>query len=142
MLRKCISENTKYFLLLFCAVYMNASHSATSAGDVYAIVLASTPGTGNHWQPKDSSLITGHTIYVTQTLVKGSAWERLNLGFFKSRKEAAAYAQKMQSLYPGAWVNTINSNEVSLATKTAIVLPSTASASDTKKTSLLAPRQD
>jgi tetratricopeptide (TPR) repeat protein len=129
MLRKCISENTKYLLLLFCAVYMNVSHSATTASDVYSIVLASTPGTGNHWRPKDSRLIADHTIYVTQTMVKGSIWERLNLGFFKSRKEAAAYAQKLQSLYPGTWVNKVSSDEVTLATKTAIALPSIANAS-------------
>ncbi len=129
MLRKSISANTKYLLLIFCAIYMNASHSATTALDVFAIVLTSTPGKGHHWRPKDSKLIAGHTVYVTQTLVKGSTWERLNLGFFKSRKEATAYAQKMQSLYPGAWVNKINNNEVSLATRTAITLPSTTSAS-------------
>jgi len=120
MLRESVIENSKSVLLLICFVYLISGHPAFAAGPSYAIVLASKPGTDNQWKPKPNDLFDGYKVYVSQIVVKGRAWQRLNLGFFSTRDQAAVYAKKLQSAYPGAWVNTVDSNEVTLAGKTAL----------------------
>jgi hypothetical protein len=95
------------------------THAANKSSS-YAIVLASAPGTGLDWQPRKSTLLQGHTVYVTRTTVKGKPWERLNLGFFSSRQDAVLVLNDIQALYPGAWLRQANENEIKIATQKAL----------------------
>ena len=125
---------------LFCAALLviqlvvPANTHAAGKQAPYAIVLASAPGTGLDWQPRKSSLLKGHTVYVTRTKVKGNPWERLNLGFFSSRQEAVLVLNDIQTLYPGAWLKQVNENEIRMATGNALAVTASGSASQKKNT--------
>ena len=83
------------------AATVNAEAASASS---YSVVLASAPGKNLKWQAKKSPLFRGRTFYVEQTMIKGSPWERLCLGYFENRKQAASIVKEIQNIYPGAWL--------------------------------------
>ncbi len=110
-------------LLLFLLLATNTGHAADQPRSSYVIVLASAPGTGLKWTPRQSSLFEGRTLYVTQTTVKGKPWERLNLGFFSSRQKAVLAMNEAQKLYSGAWIREVSADEVRAASGKPLAAP-------------------
>jgi hypothetical protein len=119
-------------VLLIQLVVLANAHAAGKSS-LYVIVLASAPGTGLDWQPRKSSLLEGHTVYVTRAMVKGKPWERLNLGFFNSRQDAVLVLNDIQTLYPGSWLRQASENEIKMAKGEALPVPTTSKASRKKK---------
>jgi len=99
-------------LLLLCLLLTSAGVDAAVTASGYSIVLASAPGKNLKWEPRKSHLFDDYTIYVEQTTVKGSPWERLCLGFFSPRKEATAILKEVQQVYPGAWVQQVSTKNI------------------------------
>lgn len=111
MLRYILSTSFYCTVLLLCQLLMPAnSYAATGSG--YAIVLSSSPGTGLKWVPIKNSLFDGYTFFVEPTTVKGKPWERLCLGYFDTRNQAVSLKEKIQTLYPGAWINRVSGDRV------------------------------
>lgn len=101
---------TASLLLLLC----NPQNSIAASETKYAIVLASA-ATGARWQPADNPLFKGKYLYITETKIKNRTWERLNLGFFDSRKQATAALPGIRKKYPGAWLRKANLSEIKFA---------------------------
>jgi len=98
--------------LLLCQLLTPAVTEAAAIDSRYSIVLASAPGKDLDWEPRESHLFDGYTFYVEQTVVKGSPWERLCLGFFSPRKDAASILKEVQQVYPGAWVQKVSTKNI------------------------------
>ena len=120
--------------VLLIQLFVLANAHAAGKSSMYIIVLASAPGTGLDWQPRKSSLLKGHTVYVTRTTVKGKPWERLNLGFFNSRQDAVLVLNDIQTLYPGSWLRQASENEIKMAKGKALPVSATSKASRKKST--------
>ncbi len=105
------------FLIFLTLCGIAPAHAATNK---YTIVLASAPGTNNQWIPRSLHALRGYTLYVTQAEIKGKAWERLNVGFFDSRKQAVATLKNLKSNYPGAWIRKVSSKEIQFARRNAL----------------------
>jgi tetratricopeptide (TPR) repeat protein len=99
-------------LLLLCLLLTSAGVDAAVTASGYSIVLASAPGKNLKWEPRESRLFDDYTIYVEQTTIKDSPWERLCLGFFSPRKEATAILKEVQQVYPGAWVQQVSTKNI------------------------------
>ncbi|MCK4833264.1 MAG: hypothetical protein KAT12_00765 [Gammaproteobacteria bacterium] len=91
-------------LLIATNTHATNTWAAAASATSYSIVLASAPGKNLKWAPEKSHLFKGRTIYVERTMIKNAPWERLYLGFFDSRKQAASPLKKIQQIYPGAWI--------------------------------------
>ncbi len=102
-------------LLLLCS--MSTAQADTGR---YVVVLASAAGTNLQWNIKDHPVLNRNTVYVTQVTIKGKSWERLNLGFFSSRKQALQQLSKIKPLYPGAWIRKVSPKEIQLARSSAL----------------------
>lgn len=103
----------RIFLCMFlCLLLLPATSEAATKSTRYAIVVMSSPGTNLKWEAKKHSLFTGKTFFVEQTTVKGKAWERLCLGYFDSHKQAASLQNKIQKIYPGAWIIKVPNESV------------------------------
>ena len=99
-------------LLLLCQLLMPVDAVAAVTASGYSIVLASAPGKNLKWEPQESHLFDGYTLYVEQTTIKGSPWERLCLGFFSPRKDASSILKEVQQIYPGAWVQKVSTKNI------------------------------
>jgi tetratricopeptide (TPR) repeat protein len=123
---------------------------AADASARYSIVLESAPGTNPDWKPSESAALDGYTLYITNVLVNGAKWERLNLGFFNNYREASLFTNSVQKIYPGAWVNKVITNEqrrilktgkevnvIQPKPKTPVITSSTTSLSDKQLDSLM-----
>ena len=86
-------------ILLLCTLLVSENAAAASNTGRYSIVLSSAPGENLKWQPQKSHLFKGRTVYVEQTTIKGSPWERLCLGFFSPRKDASSILKAIQKIY-------------------------------------------
>jgi tetratricopeptide (TPR) repeat protein len=109
MSRKTSTILISYSILLLCQLLLPTNAEAASVSS-YSVVLASAPGGNLKWEAKKSPLFRGYTIYVEQTTIKNSPWERLCLGYFEDRKRAASIAKEIQGIYPGAWVQQTSAN--------------------------------
>jgi len=98
--------------MLFACLLLVAGSSAAATSTSYSVVLASAPGKNLKWEPQESHLFKDLTVYVEQTTIKGAPWERLNVGFFKSRKQADALKNKIQKSYPGAWLQKASAKSI------------------------------
>lgn len=110
-------------LCFFLLAGAGASYAASPTSKSFVIVLASAPGTGLSWTPKQKSIFNGRTLYVTRTTVKGKPWERLNLGFFDSRQKAVLAMDEVKKLYSGAWLREVSPDEVRAAKNDALAIP-------------------
>jgi tetratricopeptide (TPR) repeat protein len=97
--------------MLFICLLLAAGNAAAAASS-YSIVLSSSPGKNLKWQPQESQLFKGHTVYVEQTIIKGKPWERLCVGFFKQREQAVSLRNKIQKTYPGAWLQKASAKNI------------------------------
>lgn len=127
MLRHASLASLCYSLLLLCQLLLPTNVAAASATG-YSIVLASAPGKNLKWTTKKSHLFKGRTIYIEQTMIKGSPWERLCLGFFENRKQATSLSKEIQGIYPGAWIQKSSAKNITYTLKA----PEPAQASVTK----------
>ena len=93
--------------MLLCLSLLPTKSEAAAKNSRYAIVLASAPGKNLKWEPRKSPVFKGRTIYAEQVTVKGSPWERLCLGFFDDRQQAASLLKDIQQVYPGAWIQQV-----------------------------------
>ena len=116
MIRHASLASFVYPILLLCQLLFVANVEAASATS-YSIVLASAPGKNLKWVPKSSQLFKGRTIYVEQAIIKGSSWERLCLGFFDNRKQAASISKEIQKIYPGAWIQKTSAKNITSTLK-------------------------
>ena len=131
---------------MLCQLLSPVNAVAASASS-YSVVLASAPGKNLKWVPKKSPLFKGRTIYVEQTIIKGSPWERLCLGYFENRKQAASLIKEIQEIYPGAWVQqTLAKNNTytlkpasspSSVKASAVILPGSSTLSEKQLDSLM-----
>lgn len=99
-------------LLLLCLLLATGNTGAVSASTKYSIVLASAPGRNLNWEPRKSHFLEKHTVYVEQVTIKGAQWERLCLGYFKQRKQAASILEEIQRIYAGAWIQKSSKNNI------------------------------
>ena len=99
-------------LLLLCQLLTPVVAEAVAIDSRYSIVLASAPGKNLNWEPRESHLFDGYTFYVEQTMVRGSPWERLCLGFFSPRKDASSILKDIQQVYPGAWIQKVSTKNI------------------------------
>jgi len=120
--------------MLFICLLLVAGNSAAAATS-YAVVLASAPGKNLKWELQESNLFKGHTVYVERTTIKGSPWERLCVGFFKQRKQAASLRNKVQKTYPGAWLQKASTKNiaVTISSPTSLKKPVNAAAISASK---------
>ena len=113
MLRQ-LSLRSVFCTMMFMCLLLIAGNSAAATSISYSIVLASAPGKNLKWELQESHLFKGHTVYVEQTIIKGSPWERLCVGFFKKRKQAVSLKNKVQKIYPGAWIQKASTKNIAL----------------------------
>jgi tetratricopeptide (TPR) repeat protein len=132
MLRRTFPALIIYSLLLLCQLL--PINAAAASATSYSVVLASAPGKNLKWEPKKSYLFNGRTVYVEQTTIKGSPWERLCLGFFETRNQAASLSKKIQKIYPGAWIQKTSAKSI----KSTLKPPSPAGPSAAKSSPLAA----
>lgn len=99
-------------LLLLLLLLTTGNPGAASASTKYSIVLASAPGKNLPWEPQKNHLLKKHTVYVEQATIKGAQWERLCLGFFNQRSQAASILKEVQQTYPGAWIQKASENNI------------------------------
>ena len=127
MLRQPSLQSFFSAMLFICMLLMTGNSAAASS---YAVVLASAPGKNLKWEPQESNLFKGHTVYVERTTIKGSPWERLCVGFFKQRKQAASLRDKVQKTYPGAWLQKASTKNiaVTISSPTSLKKPVSAAA--------------
>ena len=100
-----------YCLLLIMMQLTNTKLARAASRDNYSIVLASAPGSQLEWSPKQAHELEGYTLFVTATTLKGANWERLNMGFFSSQKQASSKLDQIKYIYPGAWVKKTDPSE-------------------------------
>ncbi len=118
MLRQLSLSSVFYTTMLICLLLIAGSPVAAEPASSYSVVLASAPGKNLKWQLRESHLFKNHTVYVEQTMIKGSPWERLNVGFFKQREQAAALKNKTKKIYPGAWVQKASAKNIAFTIHT------------------------
>jgi len=101
----------KFFMFHFCKFFIlclilfsTCSANAAPAPGTYSIVLASTAGKNIKWNYNDNIVFSGRSFFVEKMTIKGAPWERLNIGFYRSRKQASSTLKEVRKLYPGAWV--------------------------------------
>ncbi len=112
MLRQLSLTSVFYTITFICMLLIVGNSSAAGTSASYSVALASAPGKNLKWQLRESHLFKDHTVYVEQTMIKGSPWERLNVGFFKQRKQAVSLRNKIQKIYPGAWVQKASAKNI------------------------------
>ncbi len=112
MLRQSSLASSFFKLLLLCLLLATGNTSAASASTKYSIVLASAPGKNLKWEPHKNHLLERHTVYVEQATIKGAPWERLCLGFFNKRSQAASILKEIQQTYPGAWIQKASEKNI------------------------------
>ena len=95
-------------MFLLCTLLISGGAEAASKNNSYSIVLSSAPGTNLKWTHKKHPAFTGKTFFVQKTTIKGSAWERLCLGYFDTKEQASSVQKKIQKIYPGAWVSKVS----------------------------------
>ena len=61
----------------------------------------------------DLVVAAGHKVYFTTVQLDGKTWYRVRLGFFDSKKTAAAQLATVKQKYPGAWVDRASDAEIS-----------------------------
>ncbi len=126
----CHAHFLKRCIFLLIVLYqLSLPAIAKTTTKPYILVLASAPGENLNWEPRRSSLYKGRTIYVEHTSVKGAPWERLCLGYFDTRKQAASVLDKIQKIYPGTWIH-----KTSKQGKTRVLKTSSSSRAKFKKT--------
>jgi hypothetical protein len=98
------------------------------AGDsgppLYAIQLRATSLSAWLQPLQRSGLLAGHRLYRTRAEVEGQTWERLRLGFYATPVEARAALTRLQTSFPGAWVDRIDAAERGIAARAEIRPPS------------------
>lgn len=99
-------------ILLLCTLSIPEDVAAASKTGRYSIVLSSAPGKNLKWDPQKSRLFEGRSVYVEQTTINGSPWERLCLGFFSPRKNASSILKEVQQVYPGAWITEVETKNI------------------------------
>ena len=99
-------------ILLLCQLLTPAATEAADNTSRYLIVIASAPGKNLKWEPNKSHLFDGYNLYVEQTIIKGSPWERLCLGFFSPRKDAESILGAIQQIHPGAWIQKVSTKNI------------------------------
>ena len=116
--------------MLFICLLLVTGNSAAATATSYSIVLSSAPGKNVKWELQKSHLFKGHTVYVEQTTIKGAPWERLNVGFFKQRKQADSLRSKIQKTYPGAWLQKASAKNIAytISSPTSVTKPVSAAA--------------
>jgi len=110
-------------LLLLCQPMTLAAAAAPRVTSGYAIVLSSAPGRNLRWEIQDNPFYQDHTVYIEQTIIKGSPWERLCIGFFERRSQATALLKDLQQIYPGAWIQQASVNNISSTIVTNMATP-------------------
>jgi tetratricopeptide (TPR) repeat protein len=98
--------------MFLCLSLIPINTEAAAKSTSYAIVLSSAPGKNLKWKPQKSHLFEGRTVYVEQTTIKGSPWERLCLGFFSPREDASSILKEVQQVYPGAWITKVSTKNI------------------------------
>lgn len=127
--------------MFLCLSLLPAKSQAAAKNTRYAIVLASAPGKNLKWEPRKSPLFEGRTFYTEQVTVKGSPWQRLCLGYFDNRQQAASLLKDIQQIYPGAWLQQLP-EKTTVATDTVRkVKPATSQAAARISTSTLSEEQ-
>jgi len=116
--------------MLFICLLLVTGNSTAATATSYSIVLSSAPGKNVKWELQKSHLFKGHTVYVEQTTIKGAPWERLNVGFFKQRKQADSLRSKIQKTYPGAWLQKASAKNIAytISSPTSVTKPVSAAA--------------
>ena len=129
MLRQHSRTSVCCTMLFICLLLVTGNSTAATATS-YSIVLSSAPGKNVKWELQKSHLFKGHTVYVEQTTIKGAPWERLNVGFFKQRKQADSLRSKIQKTYPGAWLQKASAKNIAytISSPTSVTKPVSAAA--------------
>lgn len=104
--------STVLLLCMFLCLSLIPINTEAAKSASYAIVLSSAPGKNLKWKPQKSHLFEGRTVYVEQTTIKGSPWERLCLGFFSPRENASSILKEVQQVYPGAWITKVSTKNI------------------------------
>jgi len=105
MLRHKSTTAVFCILVLFAQLVAHKDVYAAERDGRYSIVLASAPGVDLKWDAPDKPVFKSYTFYATQITVKNKPWERLCMGFFDTRDQAAARLDEARSIYPGAWIS-------------------------------------
>ncbi|MFQ6022390.1 MAG: SPOR domain-containing protein [Acidiferrobacterales bacterium] len=63
-----------------------------------------------------------YRLYTTSFNKVGKTWHRLRLGFFATEREAQQVRQRVETLYPRAWVDLASREEIANSKRTALVL--------------------
>ena len=94
----------RVLLCLLLSILIIGTVNAATASRTYSIVLASAAGKNLKWNFSKNQVFSGRSYFVEKTKIKGVAWERLDIGFYSSRKQANSALEKVRKIYPGAWV--------------------------------------
>lgn len=121
MLRSISLTPINPVVLLLCTLLwlslLPVNTEAATNNTRYAIVLASAPGKNLKWETQKSPLFDDRTIYTEQVTIKGSLWERLCLGYFDDRQQAASLLKDIRQIYPGAWIQEASAKTSSATAK-------------------------
>ena len=82
--------------------------------DKFWIINIISTTTGKEVVPSAIKLIKGgYSVYITSAMVKGKSYQRLRVGFFKNKAEAAAAGKKIMTLLKTTefWPTTVTKSE-------------------------------
>lgn len=78
----------------------------------YAINLASSTEAMTAVALPALEELLAYRLYTTTFIKDGRTWNRLRLGFFTNKTEAAEVLRKLQSYFPGAWITPVSAEEI------------------------------
>jgi len=101
-MQRYVNINPIFYILL--CLLGSGFVKAENISETYSLVLASASGTNLKWAPSNNKIFSGKSFYIEKIKINGTNWERLNLGFFKNRKQALSMQKNANEIFPGAWV--------------------------------------
>ncbi|MDH5776920.1 MAG: SPOR domain-containing protein [Gammaproteobacteria bacterium] len=93
--------------ILLAFVFVEYSVAQEESSYQYVINVESAFGENKTSTLDELKLDEKYAVYSVQVKSRGKTWNRLRLGFFKSRKEANRIIKKIRPNYRGAWIDTV-----------------------------------
>lgn len=98
--------------LIVTLKHKDAPVTAVDTGYRYVINMASSLEPFEAGALPDLEVFRVYRVYTTRFLKTGTTWNRLRLGFFRSRADAAAILEEMRAYYPDAWLAEASPEEI------------------------------
>ena len=106
--------------LLACVLMAFATTTRATSNQFFAITLASSLAAFTDADHPPDIIAKHYHVYITRVEINNRRWHRMNLGFFRSRSEAAVILKTLRKdkRYNDAWIRAVTAHEYRINTKT------------------------